>query len=577
LILAAIALVLMVWGAVVALLLFGAVRDLEAGRDAAVEARDGLDIEGVADLTPIEPLRTASAHFADAEDATSNPLLAPIKVLPIVGRQLQSVHALSSAAADATSAAAEGLDGVGAALAMSTADGPSRLAQVTALNVAAESTYQKLAAIDDLGPSSALLGPIDEAHDELADELSEATQALADAASGARAAQGLLQGPRRYLLVAANNAEMRAGSGMWLSGGVLATANGELDLGEMRSLTDADLRPEPGSVTSGPLSQDYLARWSWAKPEEEWRNLMLSPDFPASAQLAAGMWQSVAGETVDGVLSVDPVALAAVLRATGPVQVDGREVSADQVVPELLHDQYVSFGDSPRETVARRDQLGRIAEAAFTALDAGNWDPAVLAKELASAVQGRHLMAWSPNEVEQAGWVAAHMDGGLGDRDLSVAVLNTSATKTDWFLRTNVVADVTSDGTESEIVLQVKVSNQVPDGEPQYIVGPAVELVGVLGAGDHRGIVAVNVPGAARGLSIDGVETPVVHGKDGVTQVIAHQVIVRKGEEQTFVVRFRLPVDSGSIDVVPSARSSATTWDFRHDSWQDTKEHALNW
>src|SRR5215211_2297057 len=116
LVVGALALVLLAWGVAVAVILRGAVADLEAGRDAATDARDGLDFEAIADRTPLGPLREASRHFADADEATSSLLLAPVKFLPVVGRQLRSVEALSGAAADATATAADGIEAVGAAL-----------------------------------------------------------------------------------------------------------------------------------------------------------------------------------------------------------------------------------------------------------------------------------------------------------------------------------------------------------------------------------------------------------------------------------------------------------------------------
>jgi hypothetical protein len=576
-VLGTIVLALIGWAIAVVVLVSGAVGDLEAGRDAVLDARDGLDLQGIADRRPLPSLQDASAHFADADAAMSNVVLAPIKMIPILGRQVRSAEALSSAASDATSAAAEGMESVGAALAIDSTDGPSRLAQVTALGVAAETAHQRLVAISDLGPSKGLVSPLADARADLSGELQEATDSLADAAAGARAARGLLEGPRRYLVVAANNSEMRAASGMWLSAGVLETSQGSLALQDMTTLTGADMAPAPGSVAVGPLSEDYNGLWSWAKPAQVWHNLMLSPDFPASAELAARMWQSTRGQSVDGVLAIDPFALAAIVRATGPIELDGRVITADQVETELLHDQYLQFGGSSDAVEERRDQLSRLAQAVFDAFQTADWDPSILARELADAVQGRHLMAWSPSEVEAEGWRAAHMDGGLQRSDVAVSLLNTSGTKADWFLRTDVTVDVQSVGQESEVVLRIEVTNEVPDGEPRYVAGPYPGLEDLLAAGDHRAILAVNVPGAARGLGVDGVEQPVVFGDDGPTKVVANEVIVRQGEVGSFVVRFRIPGETGAIRVLPSARSSAMSWNFRQDSWQDTKEHALNW
>ena len=73
-------------------------------------------------------------------------------------------------------------------------------------------------------------------------------------------------------------------------------------------------------------------------PTEEWRNLASSPRFEVTASLAAEMWRATTGETVDGVLLVDPVALQALLAAQGAVSVGDREIGADNVVEFLMLD-----------------------------------------------------------------------------------------------------------------------------------------------------------------------------------------------------------------------------------------------
>ena len=73
-----------------------------------------------------------------------------------------------------------------------------------------------------------------------------------------------------------------------------------------------------------PLDADLRDRWGWLNPNQEWRNLGVSPRFDATAELASRMWTSLGGAPVDGVLALDPIALQAIMKATGPVDVAGR-------------------------------------------------------------------------------------------------------------------------------------------------------------------------------------------------------------------------------------------------------------
>src|SRR5207244_8808773 len=143
------------------------------------------------------------------------------------------------------------------------------------------------------------------------------------------AVASLLTGPRTYLVLAANNAEMRAGSGMFLSIGELTTSAGSLRLTGMSSVTEV---PIPPGV---PVEGDLASRWGFIDPAADWRDLMLSPRFDASAQLATRMWAAAGRGPVDGVLVLDPVALSGILQATGPVQVGPRPIGRFRVVPEL--------------------------------------------------------------------------------------------------------------------------------------------------------------------------------------------------------------------------------------------------
>ena len=72
---------------------------------------------------------------------------------------------------------------------------------------------------------------------------------------------------------------------------------------------------------------------------------MLSPRFDASAPLATQMWAAVERGSVDGVIALDPIALQAILAATGPIQVGTLTVNADNVIGELLHGQYLRYPD----------------------------------------------------------------------------------------------------------------------------------------------------------------------------------------------------------------------------------------
>ena len=69
---------------------------------------------------------------------------------------------------------------------------------------------------------------------------------------------------------------------------------------------------------------------------ENIRDTNLTPDFPRAAALIDAMQKRAFGTDIDGVISVDPVVLSAVLRATGPVKVGDNLLNAHNIMPFLL-------------------------------------------------------------------------------------------------------------------------------------------------------------------------------------------------------------------------------------------------
>lgn len=561
--------VVVLWLVAAAVVLVRAAADLRAGRDAAREVTADLEPSAVIEGAPLADLRAARDHFRRAADATRNPLLAPLRVLPVVGRQVRAIAGLSDAGGTTAGVVAEAVADASRVVERRASDGPGRLAQLRALAAAAHAAARGVAAVDDLGPRRGLVAPLRDTRNELVEQLVDARLTIADAVAGLRAAVDLLEGPTRYVLVAANPAEMRAGSGMWLSGGILTASGGELDLGEVRPLYQiAD--PENDAVPIG--DPDLAARHEQAwHPNWDWRGLMPSPRLPASAELARRMWASARGEDVDGLLIVDPVALGAIVKATGPLRAGDRVIPASQVVSLLLNGQYRGFD---RRNAERRDRLGELASAAFEELDAGRWRTSTMVRELARAVRGRHLMAWGASATAQRGWDALGMTGELGASSLAVSVLNRGGNKLDWFLHgeARLQTQRTAEGTD--VTLRLRFENTVPEGQPRYVTGPPAGQPWE--AGRYIGILSVNVPGAATAIRIDGAGPPVTAGPDGPSRVVSSELQVAAGDTASVVVRFHLPAGAGELVVEPSGRVPPVGWRYGSEAWKDTRRRTVN-
>ena len=118
-------------------------------------------------------------------------------------------------------------------------------------------------------------------------------------------------GTRRYLVLFVTPAKLRGSGGLIANYGVLVAQNGVLRL---EGLGRGPLLDDAGSANKhldGP--KEYLARYGRFEPANTWENVTMSPDFPAVAEVAAALFPQSGGTHVDGVISLDPVALSDLL------------------------------------------------------------------------------------------------------------------------------------------------------------------------------------------------------------------------------------------------------------------------
>ena len=564
--------VLAVWVGACAVLLLRAREDAANGLASISVAERQSDPKELLEGTPVAPLEDAEASFASARNRLKNPVLTPIRWLPVLGRQLKAATAMADAAAEVTDVGAEAVNDAQAALRLPHDTPAQRIAMLRQLAAVAAEADRELQDLD-LGPSEALISPVDDKRKELDEKLGKVREALGDGAVVANGLADLLQGPRRYLLLAANNAEMRGGSGMFLSAGEVRIENGEFTLGDFRPTGDLTLT----AATAPPINDpDFEGRWGYLNPNREWRNLGLTPRFPASAQLATRMWPAAVrgAQPPDGVIAIDPVGLRALLKVTGPVG----DVNADNVVALLTHDQYANLPPPSRSfdavQAARREQLGLIAKSVLDRLSTGPFDVALLAESLADAVAGRHLLGWSGRPDDTVVWQRGGVDGDLGPDSLLVSVLNRGGNKLDRFLAVDADLALRPVGDEEQATLRLRLANTTPEGENTYVQGPYPGS-GV-GGGDYTGIVTVHVPGFAGGIAVEGFDTFTAAGPDGATQVVGVPVTLKRGESRELVFTFRLP-PRGSLRIVPAARVPTIRWSAPGQRWTDDRGRTVRW
>jgi hypothetical protein len=526
--------------------------EIEDGRN-DVRAVQGLTPSELLDGTAQAELDRAHDHFTRAVHRLGHPIVTPIRVLPWVGRQLSSVTSLATSARDATDLVRDGIARIDGTVGGGVPAGPDRPAALTEVAAATSELSDGLRGLD-LGPDRALIGKLADARTEFTREIAELADRLDNVATVSRGLAGLLDGPHRYLVLAANNAQMQNGQGMFLDYGVVETAGGAIHLGEFASLPEL---PTPSAPVA--LDPDIAAAWPWLDPNDDWRHLGTTARFPATAATAQRLWAAVGRPPVDGVLAVDAVALRSLLILTGPVDVDGTTIDAASVEAYLLHDQYVEFFGTGATTdaaqVAREDRLHAVARATLDAVGATDHLDLSAITSVGQMLDDRHLMAWSSIPEQQAAFEAAGIDGSVPADGVLVSVVNRGANKLDWFL--DIDAALGTDDTD-RVTLTVNLHNAVdPAAEPRYVAGPYEPG---LAAGDYLGVVTATIPGSATNVTVDGGPV-VVAGRDGDSLLYGARVHIGPGTGTSVVFQFDLgPDDPPQLVPLPSGRAHDVEW-----------------
>ncbi|MBC7633536.1 DUF4012 domain-containing protein [Aeromicrobium sp.] len=450
-------------------------RHLQAARAALDTARQAL-LDGRPQEARAAVVR-AGKDTARARALTDDPVWKATAALPYVGVTLKAVRAVVAGADDLSRVVLPGAVAAAESLSPQTlrrADGSFDLARIKA--AAPEVHASALAAQgvrDRLGrPAGPVVGAVATAQRQLAAQVDQVVDLLGSADRTLKLAPALLGSDRarRYLVLVQQSAESRGTGG--LIGGFAVI---EAEAGQLRTVdqgSNADL--ENGAVAVPPgVPASYVDLYGGDGALELWQNVNLSPDLPTVARVVEALWQAQGGKPLDGVIALDSVALASILRGTSPLVVGDLTVAPDRLVEFLAVEQYRGVSGN-RDRGVRKDLLSDFAVAAAATLSSPGSDTRALVRGLAEAVTSGHLRMTSRDSLLQPGLRAAEVDGALpgGAGPLAFPVVsNATGGKLDYFLDRSVVYLAgPCQGVRRPSSISVRLTNQAPaEGLPPYM------------------------------------------------------------------------------------------------------------
>lgn len=389
--------------------------------------------------------------------------------------------------------------------------------------------------------SSWLLGPVQDRLVTYGEQVDRAAPEAAQAADIIELAPDILgaSGRRQYFIAFVTPSELRGSGGFMGSYGVLTADAGRLRLTRSGPIAELIEAAPPGTrKLTGP--PDYLARYGRFRPQDRFQDVTFSPDFPADAQVIEELYPQSGGTRLDGVLQVDPYALAALLEFTGPIPLEGSSepLTAANATNLLLRDQYVIFGNS----AARGEVLDEAVSKTFRALTTGDLpSPREIGRVLGPVVDRGRLKLHSVRAAEQRLFAESNLAWAMprpnGQDFLSVTSQNVGNNKIDAYQSRRVTYRATINPTTRQLdaLLTVAITNRAPSsGLPPYVIGNTRGFP----EGTNRTLLEVYTPHQLTEAAVEGATVGVESQMEAGWRVYGTDVSIPPG--QTVTVRFRL-------------------------------------
>ena len=529
-------------------------------------------------------LKTLQAHAVKAQELTSDPIWRAAEVVPVIGRNLTAVRELAAVTNTVVA------DAISPLLNVASMITPASLAPkggainlepftraVAPVNAANKAIHSALATVDSIDTSGTLsqLAAAKQKLSGLLKSVVPLVQTLKTILPMVPVAMGS-DAPRHYVVMFQNNAEARSLGGTALSFAVVTMDKGKIAISKAIPAAYGNFSRYASSVIPVPDGvQDIYADAFGTFIA----NITVRPDFVSAAQMTSVMWQKQFGLAVDGVISVDPVALSYIIGATGPIQLPSGDVLTDtSLVPLLLNGVYQRYWsrDNEADNKAQGAIYAEAVAATFARLSGGGFDAKILLNSIVRGVGEHRLLFWSKQDNEQTEFAKAGLTGELPKSDtttdrVGVYFQDAIGSKMDFYVTQSVhlsQAVCRADG-RANYRIAVDLTNTAP-ANPLKVLSPSIlgnwKAEGVK-PGYQRMVVMLYAPPGSQIVAATAGGTPVqlqalhdtvypvakvrVDFAPGATQKLTFDVVAAKPGKKVLAAQITPMVNPTGLDTVP--------------------------
>jgi len=275
--------------------------------------------------------------------------------------------------------------------------------------------------------------------------------------------------PKKYLIAFQNSAEARG------TGGILgAYAIVELNKGSLKVIETGSNEPLYGSsLEKIPIDVPNEYKRLYGENPAILQNSNLSPHFPYGAEIWLALWEKKFGQTLDGVIGIDPTALSYILRSTGPITLNsGEKINSENLVPSTLKDAYKKF---EKDNKARKQYLVDIMNATVKHLNSGDYSKIKMAQAIRDGILANRILFYSTDKSVQNKINMVRIGGYLSlesNNEFRTVIQNIDAGKLDYYLDRDVKISSKTCGVNRQSEVKVKVTNSLASaaGIPAYVL-----------------------------------------------------------------------------------------------------------
>jgi hypothetical protein len=513
------------------------------------------------------------ATARSAHDRTSGPAWWIGAQLPLLGSPLRTVRTISSVARTLSDGALPAVVTGGAALdpqELRVGAAQLDLARLQQAGPALERAAANLAAavLRIAGTRGSWLGPVASGRSSALRELTSLEGTLRDTVLATRLLPPMLggSGPRYYLVVFEGDNEARAIGGIFGGYGLLRA-----DSGQMQFLRFGSDRDFTGLTAKIDLGSQFDKAYGGTDPYQGVADADLSPHFPDAARIWSSEAAARFGVQIDGVVAMDPVALARILRVIGPVGMpDGTMLTGENLVQTLDVSVYQRFdsGSVDVDTPERKAFFVTAAQAVTQAALDRTINTAMLLDALATSAGERRLLVYSAHPSEEQQLSTTPLAGVLARTKRSfaeVVVTNDSGTKLDYYLQRSLTYQRAS-CTASSATVTFRLRNAAPSsGLPAYLTTGKQWGDAAHPAGSEYLIVSLySTQGSAvTGVTLDGQPLGTYSATDRGHPITETLVTIKPGQTLTEIFHVDEPAASGPVElpVQPLAHPLVVTAD----------------